>query len=104
MSKKEKPKPYQIGDTWYLNGRTLDCHSCKYYAKQEEIETDNDYMAGYDYCSYHRFKFKFDLSPGSDYSTCEHFLYNEDEKENIGCLPVLIGWIVLAIIWHFLTN
>lgn len=103
MSKKEKPRPYKIDDKWYLEGRLLDCHNCKYYAKQEAIETDYDYMGGYDYCSYHRFKFKFDLSPGSDYSACEDFTY-DDSNGDTGLLGMVIGKLIFLAISYFILT
>lgn len=103
MSKKEKSKPHKEGNKWYLEGRNLDCHSCKYFARQEDIETSDDYMDGYDYCSLHRFKFKFDRSPGSDYSTCEHFTYKENSA-TVGSAGLLGKLISIAIGYFIVTR
>lgn len=106
MSKKERPKPTRVGDNeWVLNGKTLDCHSCKYYAEQSEIETDDYYCKGYDYCSYHRFKFKLDSEPRSDYSTCEHFTYDESKAPaELGVGGVIILSLIIAFILCFFCD
>lgn len=97
MSKKEKPKPKKVGSTWYLGEKTLDCHSCKYYAKT--LEGDEPY------CSYHEFKFKLDSAPGSDYSTCEHFTYDESKAPGeLGVVGTIIWFLIIACILYFVCN
>lgn len=91
MSKSEEKKPYKSGGKWYLDGSLLDCHSCNHYKR----DTSGD--IGGDYCGYHRFKFKNELSRGSDYSQCEQFSYNK----NSGGLG-LVGKVIIVLIIIFI--
>ena len=94
MSKKKVEKPYKIGGKWYLEGQVLSCHYCKYYN-----DGNNDEVAG-GYCEYNKFRFKNDYSPGSDYSTCEHFLHNGRRPSDVGrgCLFAIIAWIIVGVV------
>ena len=92
MSKKGAEEPYKSGGQWYLEGKPLNCRSCIYYTKSSEV-------VGGAYCRYHNFKFKNDLSPGSDYSQCEHFSYNGYSGSG-GGIGSIIGFIIFAyLIW-----
>lgn len=90
MSKKGAKEPYKSGGKWYLDGRLLNCESCNHYRR----DTSGDVG---DYCGYHRFKFKNELSPGSDYSQCEQFSYNK----NSGGLG-LVGKVIIVLIIIFI--
>lgn len=91
MSKKGTKEPYKSGGKWYLEEKLLDCKSCIYYTRDTSGEV------GGPYCRYHNFKFKNDLSRGSDYSQCEQFSYDENSGGLGPVGAIIIGLIIIFV-------